>query len=59
MGLAGRKKVSIRVGKEKSAILENVTLKISDNYAKELHLDTDDANANLLLNGDEATIIYE
>ena len=42
----------IRVGGVKGVILENVHLKVNDNFKFELHLDTDDANCCLLKNGE-------
>lgn len=47
----------IRVGGVKGVILENVHLKVNDNFKFELHLDTDDANCCLLKNGDMVDII--
>lgn len=49
-------KVNIRIEGIKKGIIE-VNLKICDNAFFELHLDTDDANAFLLNNGDELEII--
>ncbi|MDD3393009.1 MAG: phosphate propanoyltransferase [Bacilli bacterium] len=51
------KKVSVKVGGIKGGILNNITLKVSDNYAFELHLDTDDANAHLIKQGDTGEIL--
>ena len=48
---------TVKINTEKPAILENVYLKIDDNYNLELHLDTDDGNATLLKTGDEVEII--
>ena len=55
--LEGKETVSVRVGGEKGGILENVYLKVSEESFFELHLDTDDANAHLIKNGDIAEII--
>lgn len=55
--LEGKEKVSVRIKGEKGGILENVYLKVADNSFFELHLDTDDANAHLVKNGDIAEII--
>ena len=55
--LVGKGTVSVRVGGEKGGILENVYLKEADDSFFELHLDTDDANAHLINNGDIAEII--
>ena len=49
--------VKIKINGEKGAILKNVYLKIMDEAYFELHLDTDDANANLVNEGDEVEII--
>jgi propanediol utilization protein len=49
--------VRIKINNEKGGILDNVHLKVSDLYNFELHLDTDDGNANLLNQGDEVEII--
>ena len=56
-GLQGLSEVAIKVTGEKSGILENVYLKIQDTAALRLHLDTDDANAFNLKNGDEVEIL--
>ena len=39
------------------AILKDVSIKVSDPAYYEMHIDTDDANANLIKNGDVATIL--
>lgn len=49
--------VKIIIDSEKSAILDNVNIKVADNFIFELHLDTDDSNACLLENGKEVEII--
>lgn len=56
-GLEGVEKVSVKVLGEKGGILNNVSLKVSDNYAFELHLDTDDANAHLIKQNDIGIIL--
>ena len=57
LGLSGLSEVKILLKGEKQALLDHVFLKISNNYALELHIDTDDANANLAQTGDIAEII--
>lgn len=49
-------KVNVKIDGIKKGIIE-VNLKVSDQAFLELHLDTDDANAFLLQNGDELDII--
>lgn len=44
-------------GTEREAIFERVLCRVSDKYALELHLDTDEANAAGLKNGDRAYIV--
>ena len=56
-GLQDVKSVSVRVGSEKSSIIENVFIKETEIGVFELHIDTDDANACLLKNGDIGTIL--
>lgn len=55
--LEGITKVSVKLFGPKGGIIDNVSLKVSDNYSFEMHLDTDDANAHLINQGDEAEII--
>lgn len=56
-GFEGVEKVSVKIKGEKGGIIDNVYLKPSDEAFFELHLDTDDANANLIKNGDIGEII--
>lgn len=56
-GLDEHKTLNIIVQGEKPTILNNVKLKLSDNAFFELHLDTDDANACFLKNGDIVDIL--
>ena len=58
-GFEGKKFVSVVVKGEKGGILENVYVRISDKFSYEVHLDTDDANAFLINNGDEAELIVK
>lgn len=55
--LQGLKYVDVLLEGEKSGILKNVSLKVNDNYIFELHIDTDDANAHLISQGDIGTIL--
>ena len=55
--LEGKECVRVRLSGEKGAILDNVYLKVSDDAYFELHLDTDDANANLIKNKDIGEIL--
>ena len=56
-GLEGKDMVSVKIDSEKGGIINNVHLKVSDEAFFELHIDTDDANAHLIKNGDIGEII--
>lgn len=58
-GLLDKEFVSILVKGEKGGILDNVYVRVSDDYSYEVHLDTDDANAFLIKNGDEVELIIK
>lgn len=58
LGLENVDKIKVKVGNEKSAILEDVYIKETPKGVLELHLDTDDANGNLIKSGDLANLIY-
>lgn len=55
--LEGKTKVNVLVGGEKGGIMFNVDLKVSDEAYFEMHVDTDDANAFMLKQGDIVDII--
>jgi propanediol utilization protein len=57
--LEGIEKVSVKIPGEKGGIIDNVYLKETEEAYFELHLDTDDANAHLLKQGDEVEIIIK
>lgn len=56
-GLVGKTKVKVKISGPRGGILDNVMLKSKDNYVFELHIDTDDANAHLIKQGDIVEII--
>lgn len=56
-GLEGKEVVSVLLKGEKGGIISNVHLKVADNSYFEMHLDTDDANAHLIKNGDIGEIL--
>ena len=58
-GFLDKEFVSIKVKGEKAGILENVYVRVNDSFSYEVHLVTDDANAFLIKNGDEAELIVE
>ena len=58
LGLENKEKIKVKIGQEKCAILEDVYVKETELGVLELHLDTDDANANLVKTDDLAELIY-
>lgn len=56
-GLEGKNMVNVKINGEKGGIIINVYLKEATDSFFEMHLDTDDANAHLVKNGDIAEII--
>ena len=58
-GLQGVKTVCVKVDGEKGGIMKNVYLKVLDEAALRLHLDTDDANAFDLKDNDEVEVFIE
>ncbi|MGN1000439.1 MAG: phosphate propanoyltransferase [Bacilli bacterium] len=58
LGLLDKKHVKVRLGDEKKAVLEDVYIKETQNGVFEMHIDTDDANANLVKNGDVGEILF-
>lgn len=58
-GLSDGDIVRVQVFGEKGGIMDNVKVKTKDSYVLEFHIDTDDANAHLLKNGDKVFIIKD
>ena len=45
MGVSDKEIVSVKINSERSAILGDVVVRVSDSYAKAMHIDTDESNA--------------
>ncbi len=58
-GLEDKKIVSLVINTERGGILNNVYVRISGDFQLEVHLDTDEANALSIKNGDEHELIIE
>ncbi len=56
LGLHENQLLSMKINGEKSAILNNVHIRCSENSFFEIHIDTDDANANMINQDDEVEI---
>jgi putative phosphotransacetylase len=52
-------KVKVLIDGQKGGIMHNVTIRVSDKYALDCHIDTDDASAFLISQGQMVTIIRE
>ena len=49
--------VSVRMGNERGAVLDNVKIRVDESFSLEMHIDTDEANACQVKQGDLAAII--
>jgi putative phosphotransacetylase len=59
LGLADKQIVEVKVEGVRAVIFENVLIRVSDKFAWEFHIDTDEANAAFVKNGDIATVVFE
>ena len=58
-GLADQDRVSVAFGGERGGVLENLIIRIKDDWVPEIHLDTDEANALGLRDGEFGKLIRE
>lgn len=56
-GVADKQLLRVRFPGERGVIFEQVVARVSDQYALDMHIDTDEANAAGVKNGDKAEII--
>ena len=49
--------VSVRMGDERGAVLDHVKIRVDESFSLEMHIDTDEANACQVKQGDLASII--
>lgn len=57
-GLEDNDFVSVRIGNERGAVLDNVKVRVDKSFTTEMHIDTDEANACQVKQDELATIIY-
>lgn len=56
-GIEDKQMLKVRLGGDRGLVLENVLARVSDSFALDMHIDTDEANAAGARNGDTAEII--
>ncbi|MGZ9584554.1 phosphate propanoyltransferase [Paenibacillus marinisediminis] len=56
-GIQDKQKLRVRVGGDRGVVFENVIARVSPNFALDMHIDTDEANAAAVNNGDMAEIV--
>ena len=56
-GLKDGDHVSVRMGNERGAVLDKVKIRVDPSFSLEMHIDTDEANACQVKQGDSAEII--
>ncbi|QGH35403.1 phosphate propanoyltransferase [Gracilibacillus salitolerans] len=56
-GVANHQKVQVEVDGEKAGVMGNVTIRVSERYALDMHIDTDDANAFAIKGTEYLTLI--
>ncbi|REK76584.1 phosphate propanoyltransferase [Paenibacillus paeoniae] len=57
LGIQDKQKLSVRVGGDRGVVFEHVVARVSADFALDMHIDTDEANAAGVKNGDLAEII--
>ncbi|MGG1313385.1 MULTISPECIES: phosphate propanoyltransferase [Cohnella] len=56
-GIADKQRLKVRVGGERGVVFENVIARVSDEFALDMHIDTDEGNAAGVSTGDMGEII--
>ncbi|WP_141500713.1 phosphate propanoyltransferase [Paenibacillus luteus] len=56
-GIADKQSLRVRFAGERGVVFENVVARVSEQFALDMHIDTDEANAAGVKNGDKAEII--
>lgn len=56
-GIADKQLLRVRVGGDRGVVFEQVVARVSDQFALDMHIDTDEANAAGVKNGDAGEII--
>lgn len=56
-GVKDKDLVSVRVGGERGIVFQNVLVRVRNDFVLEMHIDTDEANAAILGNGQEVEVL--
>jgi putative phosphotransacetylase len=56
-GISDKQLLKVRVAGERGVVFENVIARVSDQFALDMHIDTDEANAAMCKNGDIVEIV--
>ncbi|WP_114379253.1 phosphate propanoyltransferase [Paenibacillus prosopidis] len=56
-GIGDKQSLRVRFSGERGVVFENVIARVSEQYALDMHIDTDEANAAGVKNGDTAEIV--
>ncbi|AZN40929.1 phosphate propanoyltransferase [Paenibacillus albus] len=56
-GITDKQRLTVRLQGERGLVLENVVARVSPDFALDMHIDTDEANASGAKTGDQAEII--
>jgi propanediol utilization protein len=57
LGLKDKEYISVKTTGERALVFERVFTRVHPNFAMDLHIDTDEANAACLKNGDKVSIV--
>ncbi|HBN09175.1 MAG TPA: propanediol utilization protein [Cyanobacteria bacterium UBA8530] len=56
LGVRDKDRVKVKTNGDRACVFENVLVRVSDSFFLEMHLDTDEANASLLRNGENVRL---
>jgi putative phosphotransacetylase len=56
-GIANKQLLKVRIGSERGVVFEQVIARVSDQYALDMHIDTDEGNAAGVSTGDFGEIV--
>lgn len=57
LGVTDKQKVKVQFEGDRSVVMENVVVRVRDDFALEMHIDTDEANAAAIANGAKVRLL--